>query len=460
MIFTLAFKNVVSRRSSAVIVLFIAFAVALLVVTNSVFDSTEDGVRESFSASFTGDVVVRPVYDVPLSLFGDETPFTGEFTSVPPLGDFGAVSGIVAGTEGVEGFVPQLSGRAVMDFAGRREPCFVFGVDAEEYFRFMPALRVVSGGVFARGEEALMLPRAFAEEIGAEVGAEVQFVVAAGLSSRIQSVRLAGIYEYPSESAAFSRLAVVDPGTLRELVGAPSNAPAEAPSSALPDDMDDLFGGGFGQALEGYATVEDAAPSDDAPPPESWNFVLVRTRSPSAVISRLNGAFGRGGLGCEAVGWRSAAGNTALYLYMLRLVLNAGIGIVLFAGFVVVNNTLVVGVLDRTREIGTMRAVGASRRFVSAECAAETMLLSLAAGALGLLLGSLGAAAVGGAGIPLGNAFLVQLFGSETLSTSVKAGNLALSFGVSAAIGAVAWLRPVRIALRASPVAAMQGAVR
>lgn len=87
----ISFKNIVSRKSSAVIVAFISFAVALLSVTNAVFDSTEKGVRESFSASFTGDVVVRPKSFVSLSLFGDETPITGEFTSIPILERFSEI---------------------------------------------------------------------------------------------------------------------------------------------------------------------------------------------------------------------------------------------------------------------------------------------------------------------------------------------------------------------------------
>ena len=44
MLFYLAFKNIVSRKSSFVIVLFIAFAVMLMAVINSVFDSTENGI--------------------------------------------------------------------------------------------------------------------------------------------------------------------------------------------------------------------------------------------------------------------------------------------------------------------------------------------------------------------------------------------------------------------------------
>ena len=80
MFLRLAFKNVISRKSSFIIVLFISFAIMLLVVTNAVFDSTENGVKQSFVNSFTGDIAIRPLSKSPLSLFGDETPVTGTLT--------------------------------------------------------------------------------------------------------------------------------------------------------------------------------------------------------------------------------------------------------------------------------------------------------------------------------------------------------------------------------------------
>ena len=458
MIFYLAFKNVVSRKSSAVIVLFIAFAVALFVVTNSVFDSTEDGVRESFTASFTGDVLIRPKYDVSLSLFGDETPFTGEFSTIPEIQHFEEISSVLKTTPNVDGFIAQLSGRAVMDFKGRKEPCFLFGADAHEYFDFMPALRIVQGEPFS--DEGLMLPRQFANELEINVGDDVQFIIADGLASRIQAVKLTGIYEYPSENAAFDHLALIDEDTFRELVGQ-SNAMNvfQDDENSIFDDIDSLFDDSFDSSVLDFEEIETIE-EESKPISKMWNFILVRTKKPSAVIFSLNKTFKKNDWDVEAVGWRSAAGNSALYLYMLRLVLNAGISVILIAGFVIVNNALVVGVLDRTRELGTIRSLGASRTFVSCECMAETMILSIFAGIVGVIFGIAGAFLLGKIGINLNNQFLCDLFGADKLSTRITVSNVIRSFLVAAIIGLVAWIRPVFVTLRASPVSAMQGVVR
>ena len=85
MLFYLAYKNIVSRKSSFVIILFIAFAISLMVLVNSIFDSTENGIESVYSRSFTGDIVIRPAAKMPLSLFGDETPITGKLTEIPRL---------------------------------------------------------------------------------------------------------------------------------------------------------------------------------------------------------------------------------------------------------------------------------------------------------------------------------------------------------------------------------------
>ena len=78
--FRFALRNVVSRKSSLVIVLFIAFSISLLCLSNAVFDGTDSGLERTFINSFTGDIVIRPRSNLSLSLFGDDTPIMGEFS--------------------------------------------------------------------------------------------------------------------------------------------------------------------------------------------------------------------------------------------------------------------------------------------------------------------------------------------------------------------------------------------
>ena len=141
----------------------------------------------------------------------------------------------------------------------------------------------------------------------------------------------------------------------------------------------------------------------------------------------------------------------------MRIILNIGIAIVLCAGFIIVNNTLVINVLDRTQEIGTLRAIGTKKRYISVECMIETFILTLTGGVIGVLFGNWICHLITKANIVLNNSFLVQLFGSDALNIFVTGGNVFKMFLLVVMLGIIGWIYPVITAMKVSPVVAMQG---
>ncbi len=102
--------------------------------------------------------------------------------------------------------------------------------------------------------------------------------------------------------------------------------------------------------------------------------------------------------------------------------------IAMVIGILGVLNTMMMSVSERTREIGTLRALGWSRGRVLGTVLVEGLLLSCIGGAFGLLLGVLGTEAL----IALWNkAYLVARY---LPSTFVKGGLVAVIVGVSAAL--------------------------
>lgn len=475
MIFYLALKNIISRKSSIVIILFISFAVMLLVMTNAVFDSTEHGVEQMFENSCTGDLVIFPDSTSPLSLFGDETPVTGALTEIPHVVPYDEIVKVLSNSKEIESFIPQVSGQAYMEKDGRIGVC-LFGVEGEQYIKMMNAITITKGQPFIADTKGVMISETLAQKINANVGDTVQFVVADGPTFRIRAAPVAALYTYEISNNVIDRIVLIDPATLRSLMeisNTVSNESIDKEKTNLLDndfDIDSMFNdAGNVDAVVNEDQSKTQTLSSDKNIKEttivqkstSWNSIVCKSKNKKftkRTIIQLNHQFKKNGWPVHAVNWRTAAGSTALYLYLMRLVLNIGIIIILVAGFIVVNNTLVINVLDRTREIGTLRAIGASRLFISLQCMIETFILAIMAGIIGSIFGCIAARIITHAQIVFKNAFLIQLFGGNALITEVTANNLGSVSLLVLVIGIVGWIYPVQAALKVNPVEAMQGA--
>ncbi len=141
-----------------------------------------------------------------------------------------------------------------------------------------------------------------------------------------------------------------------------------------------------------------------------------------------------GTLGSEAFQalWKSlTAGAFAL------MVLISGISLVV--GAIVIANIMFVSVVERTKEIGVRRALGARRRDIRRQFLLEAALLACAGGVAGVLLG----AAI---------AFLVN----QVFPARVEPGFAILGIGVAVATGVLAGLAPSTAAARVPPIEALR----
>jgi putative ABC transport system permease protein len=113
----------------------------------------------------------------------------------------------------------------------------------------------------------------------------------------------------------------------------------------------------------------------------------------------------------------------------------------LLAAIVVVTNTTLVSVTQRTREIGVRRALGATRRNITLEVLAEASLIAVVGGAVGLV----------GA-----QALLALASGPLDIDLPVRLSTTAWSLGAAAASGIVAGWYPARRAARIEPIVAIR----
>jgi putative ABC transport system permease protein len=226
-----------------------------------------------------------------------------------------------------------------------------------------------------------------------------------------------------------------------------------APTGTVALRVSGLFELGGGLDLGEYGTgsmpVQDARRVMDKP--DTWDeitIVLADDARLADVQARLQRRLGDG---VEVVTPQVKSEETEEQLAALDVILYFFSGIALFVGAFLILNSFNMTVLQRMRELGTLRALGASDRRVGASLVSEALVLGVVGGIAGLALGAglavLLLKAMQGFGLPLA---------SIEFSWTAVAG--ALVTGLVATLAGAAW--PAWRAARVTPIEAMLGGGR
>ena len=134
-----------------------------------------------------------------------------------------------------------------------------------------------------------------------------------------------------------------------------------------------------------------------------------------------------------------AARKIALVLTVVLIMVSA---IALIISGIGIMNIMLVTVTERTREIGLRMAVGASRHAVLEQFLTESVVISLAGGLIGILLGL---------SIPLSVRFL-----SDDIRVPISPMSVVVAFAVSVAVGVVFGMLPASRASQLNPTEALR----
>ena len=146
-----------------------------------------------------------------------------------------------------------------------------------------------------------------------------------------------------------------------------------------------------------------------------------------------------------------------MLIFALQYVFYIGLGFISLGAILVIMNALVISVLERVPEIGTMRSLGAGRPFIRNIFMLESLLLTGGSAMAGLIIAIIASTLMAKAGIKLQNPLLISLFGGATLQPSFDLFSVLMHIAMALMAASVSWIYPVRLAMRIKPVNAMNG---
>jgi ABC-type lipoprotein release transport system permease subunit len=173
-------------------------------------------------------------------------------------------------------------------------------------------------------------------------------------------------------------------------------------------------------------------------------------------LADVRAASDAAGLHLKVVDWQQAAGLVGQFVTLLRGVLFFAVVIFFAIALVVINNAMVMATLQRVKEIGTMRAIGAQRRFAVGMLLVEIVAVGVAFGLAGAVLGGLVVAGIrAGGGIPAVTDLLYFVFSGPSLMPRLGTASVVGSVVIVLVVAVLSALYPALIAMRVSPVEAM-----
>jgi putative ABC transport system permease protein len=485
-VFSLVLRNIAgNKKNSAIIALLIAVITFLFFIGNSVIGKSNLGLRRAFVQSLTGDVVLEAKSDVTMNLFGANTPIIDTFFTIPPLPAYDAVMEIVRAENGIAEITSQVSGKAYLDLLDVREPVLLCGIEADSYFSLFPGIIPEEGRFLVSGEYGAMITTERAKRIEAQSGQYPQpgmpllLTSGSAIGFKIREVPLVGIFSYANPGQFMNEIVIVDPQTVRvlnsiQVASAQGVELDEKDLALLNADPDDIFSDFFTIHENEITSEETSAEEFSADKLKSfltenkteetvnlsggdWNFIILTLKNSKNVrsfIANLNKKIEP--YGVTAVDWRIAAGTSAILLLLIQALFNIGIFLVCIAGVITIINILLIGVFRRTREIGTLRAIGASDIYIASLVLQENLVLTTFAGAAGILGGALFIKWINSLSLLIPNELITSLFGGNVLGLEFIPFVAVISFILAVTLGLTVSIYPINVTIRVEPMEAVR----
>lgn len=504
-ILKLAMRNLKEHKSKSIIIaLFILFGVAIVIMGNAFLESVNRGLEKDFRANYTGDLsigMIPPDKGTIYDIFGvSTTNITGEIPQLPAITDLEKVQQIVNETEGIAKQTKLISAQVMvakgleMDFTellDRDDLGFddmpismLFAGEDETYWDTFQGINFVEGTYPAPNTNEIMIDtrvkKAFESFYKDTLNlGDTILMAGANTNGVIREAKVVGVFKPTNENSAMFQIIYCNPSMARSFADLTY---ASSFSQELPDsvdlsisslDEDDLFGDfsdDFGieedtsylsssttdfDAILGDTTLRDELnKTDDG----AWQFILAKAEHPAQtekLIEELNQKFAEAGLNVKAMDWKAAAYSYSGTVEGIGIIFNILIIILAVVVFIIIMNTMTVSVIERTGEIGTMRAIGAEKKFVRKLFFTESIFLTLVSSLIGIIFAFIAMAIFNACQITITNSIAKMILGGGLLQFSPTFKIIFTTVFIALLGSIVSNLYPVSSALKVTPLKAL-----
>jgi len=481
----IAYGNLFLHRSKTIILgVIMSLGIAVLFLGNSLIDTAVNGLHNLFVGGYTCDLMITGPTAFPTTIFGETA---GGESVVPHIAKLDSYTAYLEKNKDVAATMPLLSGQTAIGLGenviGRGS---AFGVNIKSYRNFFSNnLTLVKGDWPSEGDSGwlmisqasqVLLSRAARKQI-APGDKVVLSAIGDTAGTVIREVTVRGIVKFNQTNQQLAGISLVDADTLRDLLGFASLRDGVIQLNAQDQQFvsnfnpDSLFGDSSQGAVQADTTATavqasakgaatDGAVLSPSIVPPAWQYLLIKLNpgaNAKAVQKDLSSYVTTLDQNDHVQDWIAGAGSVARTAVTIRLVFDLLVSIVAIVVVMITMNVLVISISERVPEIGTLRALGARKRFIRQMILLETSFLAIFAGLVGLAFGFVILFILGKTGIKAPNLFFEGLFGGPKLMPQIS-GSAALKafiwiFGMSI----ISSLYPIRLALRIKPVVAMQG---
>ena len=501
-IFKLAINNLRQQKSKTIIIgLFIAIGMMIVQVGNGFIESVNHGMEKDFRANYTADIIVSaPIPDgVYMDLFGiTDLANVMEVKQIPALPDVKATEKIISETSGIlqksnivttQGILMESDEFLLEDQDMMKIPVFyMFAGESDAYFKMFPNQKITEGRYPAPGTNEILIDERLKKNFYEYYKSEMQlnqtiYISGVSMQTLIREAKIVGFYNQPDENSAMYSIIYADPSLARAFADLTygANFVQELPdeidfsiSDASEDDLfgddDDLFSDStfddsfisssnvdFDDILGDTTLRDQLNKTDDG----AWHYILLRCEKGmsdveiDAVIEDLNNKFAAAGVQAVARNWAHAAGTFTSSVESISSLFTVLIIILAIVVFIIIMNTMVISVLERTGEIGTMRAIGADKSFVRKLFFCESITLTLGAELLGTILSLVIMTILNACNFTVSDDIAKMILGGGSISFIPTVGNFVSTMIIILVGTILANLYPVSSALKITPLKAL-----